>query len=360
MNRKRISAWIILLTAAIAIKVFSQYPSAVEKYYAFGIYPLISRFQRILFGWIPFSVGDIFYLFALTYIIFKVIVWIKSIRVNKPTRNLFLTSVRRLFFAGLLIYILFNLLWGLNYNRLGIAYQMQIPVQKYSTEDLRTLLGLIVDKLNGLDSAARVNRDQLKDKKSLFTASVRSYRDLAQIHPIFVYTSPSVKASLFSWLGNWLGFTGYYNPFSGEAQVNTSVPLFVQPFTSCHEIGHQLGYAKENEANIAGYLSAKSSADPAFQYSVYFDLYIYAASELYLRDSLLLRPLRDQLKPGIRKDFKELQQFLKQYNNPIEPFIRRLYGKYLRANEQPQGIMSYNEVIAWLVSYYKKYGAQAI
>jgi hypothetical protein len=55
-----------------------------------------------------------------------------------------------------------------------------------------------------------------------------------------------------------------------------------------------------------------------------------------------------------------LQSFLKQYSNPIEPFIRSLYGNYLKANEQPQGLMSYNEVIAWLIAYYKKYGADAI
>jgi len=55
--------------------------------------------------------------------------------------------------------------------------------------------------------------------------------------------------------------------------VNTTTPVFTQPFTTCHEIGHQLGYAKENEANFAGYLSARSSRDPAFLYSVYFDLY---------------------------------------------------------------------------------------
>jgi hypothetical protein len=360
MNRKRISVWITLVIAVIAIKIFAEYPAAVEKYYSLGFYPVISRIQRILFGWIPFSVGDIFYMFALVYIIYKLVQLIKRSRRKELGRSGFLLLVRQFLFAVLLVYIVFNLVWGLNYNRLGIADQMQIPVQQYTSADLTVLVELIVNKLNLIDSAARELRGQYKSKKRLFAASIDSYRHLTASYPIFSYRSPSVKASLYSTLGNWMGFTGYYNPFSGEAQVNTTVPLFVQPFTSCHEIGHQLGYAKENEANIAGYLSAKSSVDPAFQYSVYFDLYLYAASELYMRDSLLLKPLRQQLKPDIRGDYRELQLFLKQYNNPIEPYIRRLYGKYLKANEQPQGIMSYNEVIAWMVAYYKKYGADAI
>src|ERR1035437_6065465 len=115
MNRKRISVWIILVTTATAIKVFSLYPSAVEKYYALGIYPLISRLQRIFFGWLPFSVGDILYLSLFIFIIYKLILLIKKIREKKLTWNYFFISIRRLFFVMLLIYIVFNLLWGLNY-----------------------------------------------------------------------------------------------------------------------------------------------------------------------------------------------------------------------------------------------------
>ena len=112
----------------------------------------------------------------------------------------------------------------------------------------------------------------------------------------------------------------------------------MQPFTTCHEIGHQLGYAKEEEANFAGFLAAKSSPDPAFRYSVYFDLYLYAARELYARDSMALIPFRESLKPDVRQDLRDLQDFYMKYQNPFEPVIRRLYGKYLRANRQPQGM----------------------
>ena len=255
-----------------------------------------------------------------------------------------------------MIYVAFNLLWGLNYNRKGIAYQLQLDVKPYSTTELSAILKLIVERLNTLDSASRLQRNELKRKSVLFANSVKAYQHLENENIIFGYASPSVKPSIFSYAGNWLGFTGYYNPFSGEAQVNTMVPPFVQPFTTCHEIGHQLGYAKENEANFAGYLSAKSSGNPAFQYSVYFDLYLYAARELYARDSTLLVPLRESLKPSVRGDFRELRKFYKKYENPLDPIISKIYGNYLKANGQPQGLMSYNEVIAWLIAYHKKTG----
>ncbi len=357
MTGKRKYGWIFLVVVAVGIRAFSFFPDAVEKYYSSGVYPGIARLLRVLLGWVPFSVGDVLYVLAGVALLYQLFSFLKKLFKKQGNRGYFFAVGGRFFFWLLLVYVLFNVLWGLNYNRRGIAYQLQLKVQPYSTAELSAVLQQINDSLNESDTASALCRDELKTKRILFSSAEQAYKSLASRNAIFAYPSPSVKPSLFSYLGDYLGFTGYYNPFSGEAQVNTTVPVFVQPFTTCHEIGHQLGYAKENEANVAGYLSARSSDNPAFRYSVYFDLYYYAATELYVRDSNLLKPLKARLHPAIRKDFRDLQQFYLKYQNPFEPYIRRLYGKYLRANQQPQGLMSYNEVIAWLIAYYKKYGS---
>jgi hypothetical protein len=360
MSRSRKIVWITLVVIAAVIKLFSFFPGAVERAYSTGLYLLIARLQRILFGWIPFSIGDIFYAAATIWLLYGLFSIIRRVVRRQANAGYFLSVARQWVFVLLLLYIAFNLLWGLNYDRKGIADQLQLQVRPYSNAELTDFLQLIVTRLNALDSAAVENRPLLENKHALFSEAANSYANLSVGDPRFAYPMPSVKASLFSSLGNYLGFSGYYNPFSGEAQVNIKMPGFTQPYTTCHEIGHQMGYAKENEANFAGYLSARSSNDPAFRYSVYFDLYIYAARELYLRDSNLVKPLRAQLHPRIHQDFRELQQFLKKYRNPLEPLIAGLYGRYLKANRQPQGMKTYNEVIAWLIAYYKKNGAAAV
>ena len=53
---------------------------------------------------------------------------------------------------------------------------------------------------------------------------------------------------------------------------------------------------------------------------------------------------------------RELQAFNRRYTNPISPLIWKVYGHYLRANRQPQGIRTYSEVLAWLIAYENKYG----
>lgn len=357
----RLMAWIILLVLAAGIKTLSFFPAVVERGYATGIYPFIARGQRILFGWIPFSIGDILYLGLIIWLIVGLVRLIRRLVRRQVDGPWLLSRLRGIVFFCLLVYVLFNGCWGLNYDRRGIADQLQLDVRPYTTQELTTLVGLIVGRLNELDSlTSPVWRQRLTHSSELFKEAATAYADLAVSDPRFRYPTPSVKTSLFGYLGDYLGFGGYYNPFTGEAQVKTTGPVFIQPYTTCHEIGHQLGYAKENEANFAGYLSAKSSSDPAFHYSMYCDLYLYAARELYFRDSGLVKPFRERLRPAVRRDFRELQAFNRRWENPFEPVIRRWYGSYLKANRQPQGIRTYNEVIAWLIAYAKKNGWQAI
>ena len=161
---------------------------------------------------------------------------------------------------------------------------------------------------------------------------------------------------MFGLFGNYFGFTGYYNPFTGEAQLNTLVPKFILPFTTSHEIAHQLGYAKEEEANFVGYLAATASTDTLFHYSTYLDLFVYANRQLFFVDSVAAKDFTTQLLPEVKSDIKEWREFLRRHKNPLEPVIRWAYGNYLRANQQPKGMTSYDEVIADLIAFYKKYG----
>lgn len=352
--------WIILIGLVIGIKLFSLFPEAVENWYSAGIYPAISQTQRILLGWIPFSVGDLLYAAVIIYLGYKLFRFLKKLFRKEVNKNYLWYATRWLVYKAGWVYVLFNGLWGLNYNRLGIAEQLGLKKERYTKEDLGDVMTELAFKLNSLDSAAHLNRLPLRVKNNVFDGAVIAYENLWDRNALFSYSFRSVKPSMYSYLGNYLGFTGYYNPFSGEAQVNTTVPVYIQPFTTCHEIGHQLGYAKESEANFAGYLSARASDNPAFRYSVYFDLYAYGHGYLYRQDSVLAKHLDSSLHTSVRKDYRTLRDFIDQHENPFEVVIDKLYGRYLEANEQPAGKMSYNEVVGWLIAYYKKYGKEAI
>lgn len=361
MPFKRVSKSItvrILLTLIVIflIKIFASSSFWVEKYYTSFFFPEFSNLLRIFTGWLPVSVGDILYFLAGSWLLYKIVhVLIKLFRKQYKGKTL-LTSVVKIFLTAMVIYIIFNLFWGLNYNRKGIAYQLNLARTGYDTDDLKNIGQLLIQKVNQRKQALINKQEIYPNNKELFSRAYNCYRQSEQLYPFLQYNNRSVKSSLYGRLGNYLGFTGYYNPFSGEAQLNTTIPRFLLPYTTCHEIAHQLGYAKEDEANFAGYLSATSSTDTLFHYSAYLDLFLYANRELFFVDSVSAKGAYKQLLPQVRADLNEFREFLLSHRNPVEPFITWLYSKYLRANQQPEGMRTYNEVVADLIAFYKKTG----
>jgi len=348
--------WILAVALVIVIKIFSLSAERVETLYTSGFYVLLSRILRFLFGWIPFSLGDILYLLAGFWLLGKLIKTIKSLIRRQFQWNIFFKNISKALLGLIFIYIVFNIFWGLNYNRQGIAHQLRLTETTYDTSDIILLQDMLLQKVNSSKTVLIRQDYQYPDKKFLFHRAKDAYNDAEKIYPFLQYKALSAKSSLYGWWGNYLGFTGYYNPFTGEAQVNTTVPKFLQPYISTHEMAHQLGYAKEDEANFAGYLAAVNSHDTLFHYSAYLDLYIYANREVFYFDSVASLQSRELLIPEVKKDIAEWRQFNLNHRSFIEPAISWMYGNYLKLNEQPKGLRSYNAVIATLIAYYKKYG----
>ncbi len=196
-----------------------------------------------------------------------------------------------------------------------------------------------------------------KPYPEIFSQAQAAYRQSAAAGFSFLaYDTKSVKRSMYGRMGNFLGFLGYYNPFTGEAQLNVTMPRFLIPYITCHEIAHQLGYASESEANFVAYLAAVSSPDTLFRYSTYFDLFNYANKELFSKDSAAAKNNYKKLDPLVKNDVEELRQYLRKSDNAIEPVIRIFYDRYLKANQQSEGVKSYDDVTGWLIAYLKKYG----
>ena len=239
---------VVLIFLTVVIKILSLNESWVEQYYTYGAYPVISAGLRFLFGWLPFSFGDLVYLAAVFYIIAKTIKFIGILKRREVKSYLGWILLRKFLRLILWIYLVFNIFWGLNYNRLGVASQFKLDVQPYSITQLDTLMSVLQERLNNYAvSVDSLKREALNRNKNLFAQAIANYKTIERSMPFLVYRYPSIKPSMFSHIGHYFGFTGYYNPFSGEAQIKTTVPFFLKPFVATHEIGHQLGYAKKTK-----------------------------------------------------------------------------------------------------------------
>ena len=261
----------------------------------------------------------------------------------------------------MIIYIVFQWVWGLNYHRMGTAYQLKIDPEPYTRPELIQL----ADSLNArlISLLPQLNSKDSAEWNQFAITRQRCISDYVACHKrisFLNYKTPSVKKMLVGNVGGYGGFSGYLNPFTGEAQLNGNLPGFLKPSVTFHEIGHQLGYAAEEEANMIGYLVGRNSANPAFRYSVYHDLLTYASRELYQVDSNAYKVLMKGVPALVKQHRKQARDYYSSFHNPIQVLVNQWYDLYLKANSQDKGVDSYSYVTAWLIAYAKKYGWQNI
>ncbi|WP_114234921.1 DUF3810 domain-containing protein [Paracnuella aquatica] len=351
----------LLLVVALLLGLLAQSPALVERWYSLGFYPPFSKVLRTGLGWLPFSFGDLLYAAAVIFLIWKAARLVRRWRQGGPKRHLLQRLLGQMLKGALVVYLVFQTFWGLNYSRQGIAAQMDLKVLPYQLRDLDILAQQLQTRLEEtaplIDTAARTRLD---DNSFLEAQGVQAYSEVAQRLPFLTYQAPSVKPSLYSAVGHFVGFTGYYNPFTGEAQIKTSIPHFLKPFVTAHEMAHQLGYAKESEANFVAFLAGHQSSDPHMRYAVYFEMFLYTLSDIRQRDTAQARQYRQAAPPRVQRDLQALAQYLERSRNPVEPYMSWFYDAYLRWNKQPQGKLAYNEVVSWLVAFGKKHGRTAI
>ena len=339
-----------LIPQYLLIKWASHYPDFIERFYSNGFYPYISKLFRYTLGWLPFSFGDLVYALSIIYIIRWF--YVNRKRLQKDTKRWVVDIVS----AVAIIFFVFHLFWGLNYYRLPL-YKSLVLKKDYNTEQLITITKKLIEKSNAVYSEIAGN-DTLKidipySKNYILNLAPLGYANLKNTFPNLEYHPKSIKKSLFSYPLTYMGFSGYLNPLTNEAQVDALIPMYLFPTTTTHEMAHQLGYAAENEANFIGCLAAINHNDIYFKYAGYTFALRFCLNEIARRDEALFDELYETVNKGILNNYKEARNFWNAYENPLEPIFKITYSSYLKANKQSKGMESYSYVVALLVNYFQ-------
>ena len=334
------------LFIAVLLIIFAQWfmlsDQRVEQWYAKGIYPYVSGLLQISLGWIPFSVGDLLYSGVIFWTVYRLWKFASSILAQglknwwKGYGQLF-GHLLKLLAVLAWIWIAFHILWGFNYYRKSIPEQFGFVADPPSSQELLQFTQFLLNETNRF--AIELNAFPLKSPTHDNCSSIKSQQP---------------KASMFGVIGNYMGYGGYYNPFTGEAQMNNHMPAFMLPFIAVHEKAHQQGFAKESEANFMGYLAAMQSKDSCLKYSANLEMFIYANNALRRSDSVAAKKNFKKMSPIAIKDLKSYRAFVKKYQGPIDEFTTWFYTKFLRLNNQPEGMYSYNRGMVYVMRYLNK------
>ncbi|MGB5980562.1 MAG: DUF3810 domain-containing protein [Nonlabens sp.] len=349
-TRRLILALGLFIVQIVTYYLLRFFPAFVETFYSTGIYPYLSSASRWVTGWIPFSLGDLVYagviILALRWL------WRSKMELISLSRKRY----TQLFTTLNIVLFFFHAAWGFNYYRQPLHKSLELKAD-YTTQELAQTIRYFKDESNKLHSKLQPV-DSLpvpftESQKDLFKAAPSGYENLSKEYPHLDYNNLSAKKSLLTLPLSYMGYSGYLNPFTGEAQTNAYINNYKTPVLTLHEMAHQLGYAKENEANFIAILAGTAHNDPFFKYSASIFALRYCLNDLYRRDPELYKTISEGVRPGIYANYQELRDFWKSYEGSIvEEVSQATYNTYLKANNQPGGMETYSYVVALLVNYY--------
>ncbi len=322
----------------------------VEMFYSRFFYRGISGFLNTISHPFPFSLDEIFIgieIILLVYWIVKGLVFIIGKKISMGiyylTKGLLIISINIL---------LFQLFWGLNNYRMTVEDLFELDVHAISQDELGDVYDFLVVRGNKL-------ANQLTEIDEWTEEKVRreAYLGYVSLGDTYDFISPKkvkVKPLLISSFFTKSGYTGIYIPYFSEANINIEPPILSLGFTASHEIAHQKGFAGEDEANFIGFLAAMENST-YFQYSAILQMQVYIGNSLYKTDQVAYKNIADLRNEKVLRDLKERRDFWDTHiNESAAETHNKLNDVFLKANNQPEGIVNYSKVTELIVFAYEK------
>jgi len=218
------------------------------------------------------------------------------------------------------------------------------------TEDLLEKTIILGDELQENEAGVIM---LIGGKEGAFSRASKGYQRASEHIPAFrkVYGRP--KPLLFSSVIAYTHIWGIYSPFTGEPNINTKIPEPMIPSTLMHEFAHQLGFAREDEANYISYLACSFHPDADCRYSGSLHALNYSMNAVYSQDKDAWRNLYNKLSDGIKRDLAENAKYYAAYEGPVREITSKTNDVYLKANNQEDGEQSYGRMVDLLLAQYR-------
>ena len=341
--------------------IAAGHPDAVEKLYARRVYPALARVVSLATGWMPFSLAEVLVLAGLLGLVVGAAYVLVGARWKGWSAAGVVTGAARLFAVAAIAVLAFDVLWGFNYDRAPVAALFGYELAPAPTDDLAALTADLLVRAAALreglpEDGAGVLR--LTDgRRGALGRAARGYEapEVARRLPVPLLSAPP-KLVLFSPLMSYLGIGGIFIPFTCEANVNGTLPDWEIPFTSAHELAHQRGFAREDEANYVGYLACRAHPDRDFQYSGTFRAALYALGALGQADRGSYGRLRGTLTAPLGRDLAALAAWHRRYESRLSEVQERVNDAYLKTQGQTDGVRSYGRMVDLLLAERRREG----
>lgn len=346
----------LLLPGAAALQLAgAASPALVERVYSRGLYRAVAAVFALTTGRVPFSVGEVLVGLAVAGAAWWAAGVVRRLVRDRGRRRAVLGSALAGMWIGAgAVYLTFVLLWGLNYRRRPYAELAGLDTRPAAVEELAAVCERLVAEANQAREALDEDDGGVARLADGLGGALRraplGYREAAREQTALGGPNARAKPVLLSTPMSYLGISGIFSPFTGEANVNTTLPEPDVPFASCHELAHAQGFAREDEANYIGYLACTRHPDADFRYSGLLGASVYAMNALHRVDRSAYARLDGRRTPGVRRDLQALVAWAERYRGPAERASRAVNNAYLKIQGQKEGVRSYGRMVDLLIA----------
>lgn len=342
-----------LALSAVAARLIARHSVP----FADGMNHTVGAFVRLILakltGWFPFSLAEVA-LIALPVILFVVVYLL--IRSELTVRRLvrFCLAALSLLVLG---YTLFVYGYSMAYHGTALEDYLGLERREESAQELYETAIWIGEKLNReagavffADSGASVMPVSLSGMNDELMAA---YDAACDRYPFLQRMHSRIKPVILSEAMSYTHITGVYSVYTGEANINIVFPDYSVVFTAAHELAHQRGIAREDEANFVAFLVLKDAPSAYFRYCAWMNLFEYVGNSLFGASPEMYYTAYSTLCAGARGEMAAYNEVYNKYKDSTASKVTdTVNDTYLKWQGTP-GSASYGLVTDLAVAYYR-------
>jgi len=260
-------------------------------------------------------------------------------------------------FLNLIFWIasVFLLCFGMQYADRGIASRMQLKPAPKSVD----LSALYYETMEG----AMLKRSKIQDIENFADITEVAYSiNGDSIHngvkdallPVGYKAAATDQyiREIPYFLLRKLSISGIYNPFTGESNVEGSLPTLLKSFVIAHELAHASGITGEGEANFVAWLTLSESGDPYLEYAAAYLIWRQVAKPVNKKlKSEQLEKLALSIPQELNNDRRAIYEALNQEQPWYPELSDKLNDSYLKIQGVQGGVEDYDKFLEIYLRY---------
>ena len=336
--------YIVAISNTAFADFFNRYISSIPR----GILALLTNI-------LPISFAELLIIFSPIILFFIIRAAIKKYSASWHDVGIFCITVLSVLS---LIFSTFVFAFGTGYHNYSLDKKLDLDKKEVSAEELAKTAEWLIDEVNSSlyavefkDKSSSVNPYTIRQTNLLL---LDAYKKLSSEYDFLPKLTSYVKPIILSKPMTYTHISGVYTFFTGEANVNTNGPDYSIPYTMAHELAHQRGIAREDEANFIAFLVCINTNDPYIKYCGYMNLCEYVLGALYSADQKLWEEAYKKLDNRAIYEMIAYNEFYEKYqDNVVGEISGAINDAYLQANGT-EGTKSYGLVVDLAVAYFHK------